>query len=110
MLDKESLRKLYDRSDFGMVASLSNISLVPYEMLSSGLPLIEFEDGTFTEFFPEGSATLTGLSAKELCEKLLALLRDPAQLAEQLERAHKYMDGLCWEKSADQFAEIIREL
>ena len=79
-------------------------------MLSSGLPLIESEDGTFTEFFPEGSATLTGLSAKELCEKLLALLRDPAQLGEQLERAHKYMDGLCWEKSADQFAEIIREL
>lgn len=110
MLDKESLRKLYDRSDFGMVASLSNISLVPYEMLSSGLPLIEFEDGTFTEFFPEGSATLTGLSAKELCEKLLALLRDPAQLGEQMERAHKYMDGLCWEKSAAQFAEIIRGL
>ncbi|MDE7326544.1 MAG: glycosyltransferase family 1 protein [Lachnospiraceae bacterium] len=110
MLDKEGLRKLYDRADFGMVASLSNISLVPYEMLSAGLPVIEFEDGTFAEFFPEGSATLTGLSAQELCQKILALLQEPTQLSLQLKRAHNYMDGLGWEKSAAQFAGIIRGL
>lgn len=110
MLDKDGLRELYYRSDFGMVASMSNISLVPYEMLSAGLPLIEFEDGTFPEFFPEGSATLTGLSGEGLAEKLLKLLAEPEQLAGQLSRAYGYMDGLGWEKSAGQFAEIVRGL
>lgn len=108
MLNKEELRNLYYNSDFGMVASLSNISLVPYEMLSAGLPVIEFADGTFSEFFPEGSATLIGLSAEELCGKLLALLREPEKLKLQLSRARAYMDGLGWEKSAAQFAEIIK--
>ncbi len=110
MLNKDELRELYYRSDFGMVASLSNISLVPYEMLSAGLPLIEFEDGTFADFFPEGSATLIGLSAKELAKKLSGLLREPEQLRLQLERAHGYMDALGWEKSAAQFAKIVRGL
>lgn len=110
MLNKDELRKLYYRSDFGMVASMSNISLVPYEMLSAGLPLIEFEDGTFPEFFPEGSATLTGFSGEGLAEKILGLLAEPQRLAGQLLRAYGYMDGLGWEKSAGQFAEIVRGL
>ncbi len=110
MLNKEELKNLYYSADFGMVASLSNISLVPYEMLSAGLPVIEFADGTFSEFFPEGSATLIGLSVEELCGKLLALLRQPEQLKLQLSFARAYMDGLGWEKSAAQFAEIIKGL
>ncbi len=110
MLNKEELKNLYYSADFGMVASLSNISLVPFEMLSAGLPVIEFADGTFSEFFPEGSATLIGLSAEELCGKLLALLRQPEQLKLQLSFARAYMDGLGWEKSAAQFAEIIKGL
>ena len=110
MLNKEELRTLYYRSDFGMVASMSNISLVPYEMLSAGLPVIEFEDGTFPEFFPEGSATLVGLSGEVLAEKIWGLLQEPEKLKEQLARAYGYMDGLGWEKSAGQFARIVRGL
>ena len=110
MLSKEELRKLYYQADFGMVASMSNISLVPYEMLAAGLPVIEFADGTFKEFFPEGSATLVGISAKELAEQLLLMIREPNQLENQIKTAHQYMRGLSWEKSAAQFAEIIEGL
>ena len=46
-LNKSQLLDLYNSSDFGMVASLTNISLVPYEMLATGLPIIEFKEGTF---------------------------------------------------------------
>jgi glycosyltransferase involved in cell wall biosynthesis len=52
MLSKKQLLSLYRKADFGMVASMSNVSLVPYEMLATGLPLIEFEDGTFPYFLP----------------------------------------------------------
>ena len=39
-----------------MVASLTNISLVPYEMIAAGLPVIEFKDGTFEYFFSKETA------------------------------------------------------
>lgn len=110
MLNKQELCELYHRADFGMVASMSNISLVPYEMLAAGLPVIEFADGTFGDFFPEGSATLIGFSYQELAEKLLELLRRPEQLQLQLDKAHSYMRELGWAKSAAQFSEIIQGL
>ncbi len=110
MLGKQELRELYCSSDFGMVASMSNISLVPYEMLSTGLPVIEFEDGTFRDFFPEGSATLVGFSGKELAQKLMELMRQPENIEKQLQTAHAYMKGLSWQHSAKQFAEIVQKL
>ncbi|MBQ9119547.1 MAG: glycosyltransferase family 4 protein [Lachnospiraceae bacterium] len=110
MLTKEELCALYYEADFGMVASMSNISLVPYEMLSAGLPVIEFRDGTFSDFFPEGSATLIGLSGKELAAAIRSYRERPEQLTEQLAQAESVMKDLSWERSGKQFAEIIERL
>ena len=46
-LSREELFELYKKCDFGMTASMSNISLVPYEMLATGLPLVEFRNGSY---------------------------------------------------------------
>ncbi len=108
MLNKKQLYELYREADFGMTASMSNVSLVPYEMLASGLPLIEFEDGTFSYFFPEGCATLTSLSCSDLYGKLKEALANPDILREQCERARKHLDTVGWEKTGKQFADVIR--
>lgn len=110
MLSKAELLKLYRKADFGMVASMSNISLVPYEMLATGLPLIEFEDGTFPYFFPEGSAILTGLSYKDLYVKLKSAINNPESIINMQETAKGYLDTLSWAKTASQFKEIIDNL
>ncbi len=110
MLTKDELCRLYHEADFGMVASMSNISLVPYEMLSAGLPVIEFEDGTFADFFPEGSATLIGLSGASLAEAIRSYRKNPQQLTDQLAMAAEAMKELSWERSAAQFKEIIERL
>ena len=110
MLSKAELRDLYQSADFGMVASMSNISLVPYEMLSTGLPVIEFTDGTFEYFFPEGSATMTSIDSKELYEKLKLSLEDPKILIQQLENAYGYMQNLSWQTTAQQFSDILEAL
>ncbi|MBP5159919.1 MAG: glycosyltransferase family 1 protein, partial [Lachnospiraceae bacterium] len=65
-LTKPELAKLYASVDFGMVASMSNISLVPYEMHAAGLPVIEFADGTYTYFFGEDSALLTRVGERDI--------------------------------------------
>lgn len=107
MLNKEELKKLYAEADFGMVASLSNISLIPYEMLASGLPLIEFEDGTFSEFFPENCALLTSLSWKDLYLQMRDCLEEPVRLQLRDINATEYLETLSWEKTGRQFFEIL---
>lgn len=110
MLGKKELLALYKKADFGMVASMSNISLVPYEMLATGLPLIEFEDGTFPYFFPENSALLISLSYQDLYHNLKAAMEKPQVLEEMHNTAESYLQTLSWQKSAKQFSEILNNL
>lgn len=110
MLSKQELLALYQSADFGMVASLSNISLVPYEMLATGLPLIEFLDGTFSYFFPEESALLTAISAKDLYAKLKASLQNPEILVQRQKNAAAYMEDLSWERTGKEFAFFLSHL
>jgi glycosyltransferase involved in cell wall biosynthesis len=109
-MDKKSLRSLYKDSDFGLCASMSNISLVPYEMLGSGLPLIEFADGTFPYFFSGDCAILTGLSAEDLYSKLMSAISDPRQMARRSETARIMLRRLSWRKTAEQFRDIIESV
>lgn len=110
MLTKKQLFSLYKKADFGLVASMSNISLVPYEMLATGLPIIEFEDGTFPYFFPNNSAILTSLSYMDLYEKLKQVIMEPHRLEEMYHTSQNKLKSLSWSKTAKQFSNIIENL
>src|SRR5699024_7301132 len=79
-LNKDQLFELYKKCDFGVVASLTNISLVPYEMIASNLPIIEFEEGTFKFFFEEDSSILTSFDYMELSDKLYNMIKKPEKI------------------------------
>ncbi|WP_128517093.1 glycosyltransferase family 1 protein, partial [Lacticaseibacillus paracasei] len=49
-LTPPELNRLYQSADFGIAPSMTNFSLVPYEMMSTGLPLIDFKEGTGSYF------------------------------------------------------------
>jgi hypothetical protein len=110
MLSKKQLLSLYRHADFGMVASMSNISLVPYEMLATGLPLIEFEDGTFPYFFPDNSAILTSLDPMDLYHKIKEVLKESGKLESMHTTAESYLKSLSWDKTGKQFSDILQSL
>lgn len=110
MLTKEELLSLYQEADFGIVASMSNISLVPYEMLGTGLPLIEFKDGTFDYFFPEECAALIDISTIDLYEKMKEAIYNPEILVRRNENARNYLKTLSWEKTGKEFGQILERI
>lgn len=109
-LSKEELNKLYCESDFGMCASITNISLVPYEMLATGLPLIEFKEGSFEYFFKDESAILIDFSGKDLKNKILESLNNIEILKQRNENTRRVLKTLSWENSGEQFIKIIENL
>ena len=109
-LTKKEIFELYKTCDFGMVSSLTNISLVPYEMLSSGLPVIEFNCGTYADFLGKETATLVSFDYKDLCEKLHKAITNPEKLQTQLDKASSIMNGLSWDKTGKQFVDILNKI
>ena len=99
--------ELYKKSDFGMCASMTNISLVPFEMIATGLPVIEFENGSFPFFFPENSAILTDFNAHNLAEKLEDVINHPEKIRKMMKIAHTHIRMLSWDNSIEEFDEII---
>lgn len=109
-LSKTELFTLYSKADFGMVASMTNISLVPYEMLATGLPVIEYSEGTFKYFLGEDSAILIDMKAESLYEQLLTCIQTPEKIEKLMSSAKKQISSLSWDKSCHQFMSIINEL
>lgn len=109
-LSRDELKELYKKADFGMVASMSNISLVPYEMHAAGLPVIEFADGSYPFFFDTDTAILTRIGEKDIAELLLSAIKNPEKLKEMQEKANDKLKGLGWERTGREFLEILRSV
>ena len=106
-LSRTELYKLYCECDFGMAASMSNISLVPYEMLGAGLPVIEFQDGSYPYFLGNDTAFLIGYDYKQLADGLLELISCPEKLKEMHQKAAERIKMVSWENTCKQFWKII---
>ena len=110
MLSKKGLTKLYKESDFGMVASMTNISLVPYEMMATGLPIIEFEDGSFSDFFDKNDAILIDYNYYNFANELKENILNPKRLEIRDEKIQNKLKNLTWTKTIIEFIEIINNL
>lgn len=109
-LTRKELFNLYNNCDFGMVASMTNISLVPYEMLASGLPVIEFKQGSYSYFLGDDTALLVDFNYKTLCDGLCDLLDNPERLEKMHIRALEKLENLSWDKSCNQFLNILKDV
>ncbi|MCR5348592.1 MAG: glycosyltransferase family 4 protein [Bacilli bacterium] len=106
-LSKQDLADLYHRCDFGLVFSLTNISLVPYEMLGCGLPVIEFADGSYPYFLGDDTAILVDLDYLQLAKAIEDCLNDPSGLEAMMEKAKKRIENLSWEKTKQAFVDFV---
>lgn len=109
VLSREKMKDLFSNCDFGMCMSGTNVSLVPYEMIAMGLPLIDFENSSLKDFLNDGVFYYSG-NAKELYEQIKLSLNNPKILENKMSVAQSTLKELSWEKSIDQFDEILKKV
>ncbi|HHW15706.1 MAG TPA: glycosyltransferase family 4 protein [Firmicutes bacterium] len=107
-LSQRALADLYAKSDFGVVASLSNISLVPYEMMASYCPVVDFQFGSFSHFFPTDTTILTGGYPESFADSVLKYVEQPEERKALALRAKAAVHGHSWEETSRQFLELLR--
>jgi len=104
---KVELRKLYQESDFGIVFSYTNISLVPLEMIACGCPVVEVKEGSFTEFFDANCAILVESYPKDFARKILWYMEHPDERLKISENAQGSLKNMTWEDAAIEFEKLI---
>jgi hypothetical protein len=103
----KELLEYYQTCDFGVVASYSNISLITYEMLASGLPVVEFKDGSAPTFFDDKQLILSETNPADFVAKVLYYLDHQKELEDMLTNAQRSLLEKTWERSAKSFLTAI---
>jgi len=108
-LKTKELIELYNECHFGLVASLTNISLVNYEMTLSGIPVIDLADGSAPTFFSEEEMIFINSNIDDLYNKVIYYLNHQDVLNDVLETSQNKIINkrLSWENSSNQFNNII---
>ena len=106
-LGKDKLRKLYNESDFGIVFSYTNISLVPLEMMACGCPVVETANGSFKDFFSSESAILVDFYPQAFAKEVMYYIEHPEERRQVAETAMNELKQKTWKEAALQFREIL---
>ena len=87
----DELAQLYRTSDVGLSLSTSNPSRVPFEMMASGLPVVEIGAENTIYDLPEAGCLLAHPDPVSLCDALQAILGDPELEARLSENGAEFM-------------------
>lgn len=104
----DQLNEIYNRCAAGLVISLTNMSLLPLELLAAGvIPVVNdgpnnrlVSDNSFIEYTPA--------SPKALARRLIEVV-DRADHAAHAQQASKSVEAAVWEKSGKLFVSIVEE-
>lgn len=104
------IQALYAWADLGVVASLTNISLVNYEMLACGLPVVDLRGGSAPFFFDDTEMLFARPHPDGLEEVLRGAWGREAHLAAMVGRAQEKIRERrwTWEQAARQFEAALR--
>ncbi len=109
-LTQPQLVDLYHQSDFGIAPSMTNFSLVPFEMMSTGLPFIDFYEGTGRYFIPDHCCFYTHFDEQELADLFTHLLQNPNLLSKTVENATNHLHSITWDKTLKDILTILKNL
>ncbi|QAA23485.1 glycosyltransferase family 4 protein [Sporolactobacillus terrae] len=109
-LTKKEMHELFLRADFGIAPSMTNFSLVPYEMMSSGLPVIDFYEGTGLSFMPKQCALFCHLDEESLFQTLHDAIHSPERITNTVQHAQAHLTAVTWKDTLSDFMEVINRL
>ncbi len=96
----DDLARLYANSQIGVVFSTTNPSLVPYEMMACGLPVVDLDLPGATVNYGDRRdiALLAGPLPQRIADQIVALLDDEKERAARTKAGMEFVDSLPSEK------------
>lgn len=100
VLSPENLGNLYRASDIGVVFSATNYSLIPLEMMASGLPVVELDGPSNRAVYSPEVVTLAPPHPTGIATSIADLLNSPDKRSAQIQAGLAFTKDLNWETSA----------
>ncbi len=106
----ETCNELYNKCKIGMCISSSNPSRIPFEMMATGLPVVELYMDNNLYDFPNDGVKLAEPTPEAIASLLLKLIDDDKELKKMSKAGLDYMKDYPLEKGFEQFIEAVNNL
>lgn len=104
LINLNECNELYNKCTVGLCLSSSNPSRIPFEMMASGLPVVElWRDNNFYDL-PDSATLLAKQTPESLAEALIQLLNDPVRCKEMSQAGIDFMESRNLSVETEQFS------
>ena len=106
----KNLPELYSQCDVALVLSLTDLSLLPLELMASGCPVVSNRGENVEWLLNDKNAILTDTTVEALSEGILSLLQDEGKRLALIEAGLTFSANTQWETEAEKVATFFDSL
>lgn len=110
VLPLEKLPILYRECDLALILSFTNLSLLPLEVMASGVPIVSNRGPNVEWMLNDEIAALSDPEPEALAETMSKLLNDPDELQRLSHAAVEFARTTSWEDEATKLAAHLHDL
>ena len=110
IISPSELNKLYNKCKIGVSMSSSNPSRIPFEMMASGLPVVELYRENNLYDMPDDCVMLSESTPEALATTIISLYEDDTRRENLSKNSINYMQNYPLEKGYDQFISAFNYL
>jgi glycosyltransferase involved in cell wall biosynthesis len=107
ILREEQLPNVYSGLDAALVLSATNLSLLPVDLMASGVPIVSNRGPNVEWLLNESNAYLCELTPESIASTLLIALDKSIDTLRRVEKAKKDISKISWATEAKKTAEFF---
>ncbi|MFD1139449.1 rhamnosyltransferase WsaF family glycosyltransferase [Paenibacillus urinalis] len=109
LISVEQCNDLYNSCSVGLCISSSNPSRIPFEMMASGLPVIDVYRENNLYDMPDGGVRLADPTPESIAKALMDVLSDEDQIKQMSDFGTEYMRDKTLEHGYRQFTDAVKQ-
>ncbi|MEN8130550.1 MAG: glycosyltransferase family 4 protein [Pseudomonadota bacterium] len=106
----KDLADLYSQCDLALVLSLTNVSLLPLELMASGCPVVSNSGANVEWLLNDSNTVLVKPNVKDLSEAIISLLEDNNRLQSLREAGLNFARSTSWDSEISRLVKYLGQL
>lgn len=106
----KKLPEIYRSCDLALIISLTNLSLLPTELMACGVPVVSNDSETVSWFLNSNNSVIGKPTQDSLANSIIEFLNNPSRALKLINHGLSEVENISWENEAKKVGEFLSSL